>query len=180
MGKGSKDHHTDKEYKHVMQVYGALCAALVMSLIPQVLYATVALLLFTGVMTAAYIVRRQGEKDGLAENHMTFIIRTLWISSLLAAITTALAAAYVLSVYDPGPVNECANQLLNMGLSDYAGMQRAVAPCLDEFLAVNQAPFMIGTALAAGPVMLYFIYRLLKGLARAAKGYRIAHVKNWL
>ena len=33
---------------------------------------------------------------------------------------------------------------------------------------------------AIGPAILYFVYRVVNGMSRAAKGYRIANPKSWL
>jgi uncharacterized membrane protein len=170
----------DPEHNKVIRVYAALTGGLLLSLVPQVLFAALSALFLTGAMITAYGIRRRASRDGLAANHMTYIIRTLWISSGLAVLTMSVATAYILSVYDPTPIHNCVDRLMGSGGLDYAAASALIQPCMGEFLSANYPAFYIGGMIMIGPVAFYFVYRLTHGLSRALKGYRIANIKSWL
>lgn len=167
----------DKEQKIVTNIYAALSVALLMSFVPMMSAAVLATLMFMGVLVASYFIRRKADPASLTADHMTFIIRTIWIASFFALITMGAAIAYVLNVYDPSSVAACANNLA--GAIDQASMMAAIQPCMNEFMAANMRYFINGAIIGAGPVVIYFVYRLAKGLARAVKGHRIGDNKSW-
>lgn len=167
-----------KERNKIITLYAVLFFSLIGGFVPHVLFAVIAILLFIGGMIAAYSARGKAEPHSLTANHMTYLIRTIWIVSLMVFVTTLAAGFYVLGAYDPTPVNACAERLMNM--TDVAAMEQMVRPCMDDFVRVNFQVFMIGLLIAAGPVIPYFLWRLLKGLNRARNGYRLADEKSWL
>lgn len=167
-----------KEQKVILQIYAAMTASLLVSFVPHVAAALPALLFFTGTLVAAYVLRARHGDDSLMANHMSFIIRTIWISTFLAAVTVAGASFYVLMHYDPSPILACADKL--MGMVSIPAMETTIRPCVDDFVGVNRRIFIDGTLIAAAPVALYFAFRLARGLSRAGKGHRIANIKNWM
>ncbi len=170
----------NKEHKKITHIYAALTVSLLMSFLPMMAAAAMALIMFTGVWIAAYALRKKADHDSLTTNHMTFIIRTMWIASFFATITMTAACIYVLSVYDPSSIGACAQTLMNSGAADMTAMELAVKPCMDEFMSTNMTYFINGAVMGAGPVVIYLGYRLSKGLARALKGHRIGNVKSWI
>ena len=170
--------------KTILRVYGAFAATLIFMLIPHIGMCVIAILLMLGTTIAAYSVRRKAEPDSLAADHMTFIIRTIWIGSGLAAITTALASGYMLATADMVPLQSCSNHaaqtMANTGTQDPAAIQALMQPCIDGFVNGNMGVLTNAVIIAAGVPMLYFAYRLAKGLSRARKGHRLGNVKSWL
>ncbi len=164
------------EQKKVLHLYSVFGASLVLTLIPSVLAAFVAMWFMIVVLIAAYMIRSKSEEGSLSENHTTFIIRTFWIGGLLVAVTMSAACAYMLVHIDNAPLQPCVlqNEDLIKAILDIIR-----SPCMDDFIQVNLRVLMISMAIAAGPVMLYFIVRFSRGLSRALSGYRIASPKNW-
>lgn len=172
MTENTTRHRQSKEQKTITNIYAVMTVALIMSFVPLAAAALFSMIMFTGGLIAAYTIRKKAEAGDLAANHMTYMIRTIWISSFYALLTTSLAAVYVLYYYDPTPVHVCAQDMMNGTLAN-------MSACIDRFIAVNGRVFTIGGLMAAGPVVLYFIYRLIKGISRASKGHRIGNVKGW-
>lgn len=167
----------DPEQKNILRLYAASCVMIVFSFIPTITAALTTLLLFTFVLIAAYVMRRKSEEHSLTENHTTYIIRTIWISGLIAVLSLTAGSFYMLGHIDQNPLNGCANTIL--GMSDPNAMLAVMQPCIDEFVALNKQVLMISGAIVAAPVLLYLILRYARGLPRAIRGYRIAHEKGW-
>ena len=176
------------EEKKILQVYGALAAALVMMLIPHMAACVVALLLLTGTLVMAYGVKRKAEAHSLAADHMSFILRTIGIGSLMAVLTTTVASVYLLQMADLSPLQPCADrlssQLLNSPapetMPDVAQMSAVVMPCVHPFVMQNRDVFMAALLIAAALPLVYFAYRMAKGLSRARRGHRIGDAHKWL
>jgi uncharacterized membrane protein len=172
------------ELKPIAHVYGAFVAALLLSFIPDPLFAVVSVLFFAGVLVAAYIIRRKSETDSLTENHMTWVIRTIWIVCLFSFITTAAGGIYLWTQLDYSAMEPCSanmgEYILSQGENISNKQLLALAePCKDEFFAANMRAFIIAATIAALPLVLYLVLRITKGLSRAIKGYRIANPEEW-
>ena len=169
-----------KEQKSVLNIYALLCVSLVVSFIPLAQAAALAVIMFTMALIGAYHVRRKSLPESLAINHMTFVIRTIWIMTLFATVTTSVASVYVLMYYDPLPLMDCANRLLSAGVTtDMAAARDLIMPCMDNFVRTNVHVFALGGLMAATPIVIYAALRLARGLSRALKGHRIGDVKTW-
>ena len=132
----------------------------------------------------AYSTRKKAEENSLTENHMTYVIRSLWISALFSLITMGAASFYMLGRVDYASFEACANDIAGQGAAAVQSMSSAEAyamaePCVEDFINGNYSVFMISMLIAGGPVILYLGYRFLKGLSRALKGYRLADPKEW-
>jgi len=175
----------NKEQKTVVRVYGALCAAILFSVIPTISFAVLALVFFIGILIAAYVIRHKKEEDSLIRNHMSFIIVTLWVGIfILPALTLVAASIYLLPRYNPDPLNPCVQQISDSVLSNpeaanIVALNEMLMPCMDAFMAANYQLFLISALIAGGPIILYMGYRVFQGLSRALKGYRIAKPKSW-
>jgi hypothetical protein len=53
-------------------------------------------------------------------------------------------------------------------------------PCVDAYVSANKVVLAVSVVIAALLPLVYFAYRLAKGLSRARKGHRIGDNKNWL
>ncbi len=166
----------NKDIKIVTNVYAALTVSLLLSFIPVAGAALLATILFLGVWITSYVLRARADQNSLTENHMTFIIRTIWIAGLFSLFTIGAASAYLLSLYDPSPLYQCTG---NLNSTDTAALIAAVQPCVDRFVQANMMVFINATLIAAGPLVIYLGYRLFKGLARGIKGHRIGDTKSW-
>ena len=172
------------DQRKVMQLYAAFGAALLLSVVPFILAAFTSAVLFMGVLIAAHILRAGTEHGSLLENHMTFVIRTIWIGSFLALITMSAASFYLFDRIDHTPLDPCIRSFLSVGQGaftlDPQALMNIFKGCFHNYIAVNFQTFLISGLIAAVPILLYFIIRYARGLARAAGGYRIAHPEKWL
>lgn len=164
-------------------VYGALAAMTVLTLVPIMSVAVVALVLFLLIFISLYIIRSKAETDSLVQNHMIYLIRTIWISSLWSLVTMTLASLYLLPKYNDEALQPCVNDVMGVALDNPGAntkdMSDAMQPCMDDFMSDNHDTFMTAALIGGGPVLLYFLFRLFKGGARAVKGYRLANPKGW-
>lgn len=175
------DQKETDEKKVVTQIYAAFGAALILSFVPFFSAATLSMILGMGVLIAAYVIRSRAQDDSLADNHMTFIIRTIWIGSFFALISTAIGAIYLYLNLDNEPLAPCvsdlmagAQNLINMGsLKDIFG------DCYEPYWALNSRTFITSGVIVALPAVLYFSLRFIRGLSRAMNGYRVAKPLSW-
>ena len=128
----------------------------------------------------ARTVRAKAAPDSLAANHMTYVIRTVWIFTGIAAVTIAAASAYVVTAYNIAPLQPCVGRLMSAADAGQSVAAEAIEPCLVPFMKANSRVLLLGAVIGGGLPILYLVYRLARGVERAAKGYRIANAKSWL
>ncbi|MBL4804335.1 MAG: hypothetical protein JKY71_05665 [Alphaproteobacteria bacterium] len=164
----------------ILNLYAALGVSIILSVLPLASAALLSLLFFLGVLIAAYVVRGDSEKDGLRENHATYIIRTLWIAAFFSIPTALAATAYMQYHIDNTPFDPCFQDLANRGIgwlerADYMDIYEIVQPCIQTYIDVNTTIFINAAIIGGGPILLYMAYRLARGVSRAIKGYRLAN-----
>ncbi len=172
------------EVKSIIRIYGAFVASLLMSFVPDPVFAVIAAVFFTGVLAAAYLVRRKAEPESLTENHMTWIIRTIWIVCLFSLATIAAGGVYLWTQVDYSAIQPCAETAGDLVMARNGNIEARelvaiMEPCKRAFLDDNRIALIIATITAAFPLVLYLILRLTKGISRASKGYRLANPKEW-
>lgn len=173
----------DIEQKKIIRVYAALGAGLALSFAPFMVAALISAALLIGVLFMAYVLRTDSEQGSLTENHATFIIRTIWIGSLFTLITLSIASIYLFKVLNNTPLQPCIDQILSM--ADFAAMESFITnfmgtKCWADYWQTNLVAFIIAFVITAAPVLLYFAVRYVRGVTRAARGYRVANPKAWL
>lgn len=180
---------TGPDQRRILRLYAAFGAALVLSVLPYMLAAFLSLVLGLGVLIAAYILRKDTAEGSLMENHMTFVIRTIWIGSFLALLTTSAGSIYLFQSLDNTPLLPCIENLIGMlsaitpdtsveALQELMS-QEIIYACVENYMKANLRVFIGAGVLVAGPVLLYFIIRYARGLSRAMGGYRVAHPRHW-
>ncbi len=179
-----KKPETDPDQKKITRIYALFGVSLVLSLVPMISAALVSLSLGMGVLVTAYVLRTGSEEGGLLDNHMTYIIRTLWIGGLVALVSLAAASAYLFQSLDNTPLHSCLDGLLSMAATtivpDKAMLDYITnGPCWLDYWKTNIKVFVVSGVMAAGPVLLYFLARYARGLGRAMRGYRVAKPKAW-
>jgi len=166
-----------KEHKNITQIYALLTVSILMVFIPLFSAALLSTIMFLCVWIAAYILRSKAEENSLQENHMTYIIRTIWILGLFTFISSGIASAFIIPNMDISGFLSCSSTLPLT--EDYQLLIDAFIPCAESFVETNKTLFIRSTIFAGGPLVIYVGYRLAKGLSRALKGHRIGNVKNW-
>ena len=174
-----------KEQKHIINLYSAFGASLLLTFVPSMMVAGIASVFMLGILIAAYIIRSRSEIGSLEQTHAIYIIRTIYIGSALMLLTIGAASAYMLPLIDHAPIMPCTNMLADQGVAFIQNASKGeliayLKPCVDNFVTDNKTVFINALVIAAAPVLLYFFYRLAHGLMRVIKGYRIAKPKRWL
>ena len=169
------------EHKTVMMVYALLWLLLMFCLLPETLCFVLSLLMFTVVPMTAVFVRHKTAPNSLSANHMTWIIRSVGLSAMLAVLMAIVGVIYTLTHVDFAPLGDCVSSIMqkNDDLAN-AEMQLLSSSCLNDFVTTNL--HLLGTAslIAEGPFAVYLLWRLTKGLIRARKDERIINVTRWL
>ena len=177
--------HPEPELKTVVTLYLIFALGLFLTFFPYALAAAGALILVLGVMMAAYSLRKRHAPGGYVENHMTYIIRTIWIGSLYSVVTLGLGSAYLLTFINNAPLQPCIDRILDMegnpaAVADPVALYAGFEGCYSTFVSLNMAIFVIGGLIAMGPLILFFFARGWHGYQRARKSYRVANVKSWV
>lgn len=168
----------------ILNLYAAFLASLVLGVIPYATAALFSLIFLFGVLVGAYVVQGDAPKDSLKENHATYIIKTFWISSLFLLITFIFGAIYIYSGLDTSALDPCLEKIYEQGPTwvqnaTHADIYALVQPCVPGYLEANKMRIITGLAISVAPVLPYVLYRLIRGLSRAAKGYRLAKPRSW-
>lgn len=167
----------------ILTLYGALALSLILMLVPHWGAAFLSLVIFSAVLAIAYRWRRKAQPHDLMQDHMTFIVRTIWIGLLLTFVTTMAGGIYMVMVMDQRPLETCSMQVAEMVLAnnmpDIGLLGQMMQPCLIQFLQVNQQVMMMALLIAAILPLIYFAMRLSRGINRARGGHRIGNVKSW-
>ena len=174
----------DPHRKIVLNLYAAFAVSLILSMMPHAIVALLALIFMLGVLAAAYVVRSKVEPETLAENHATYLIRTIWIGSILAAITTSIGGAIMLADIDYAPFSPCADKLASQGIdfaanATYAQVWEMSSSCFNAFINANLNMLIVAGVITILPILIYFAVRFVRGLSRAIKGYRLANPRAW-
>ncbi len=153
----------EKEQKQVNRIYAALSAMIIFSCLPVIVLQVVGILLMFYVLIGAYALRARCPEDSFANNHMTWLIRSFWISSLFFGIGFAAAVVYLSQNLDLGSVTALEDAVMS-----------------GQFVMTDGIKKLALVSLATmGPSLVYFVYRSAKGLSRALKGHRMGNVKEW-
>ena len=175
------DDKADIEKKNILNIYAAFGAALVLSIIPTMFAAFLSLILGLGVLIAAYMVRKNEEIGSLVENHMTFVIRTIWIGSFFALISTTIGSIYLFFNLDNTPLQPCLNTFLSVAdsVQNFSGLESVFGNCFEPYWFVNAKVFITSGIIVATPILVYFAARYARGLSRAMNGYRVSKPLSW-
>ncbi|MCK5285054.1 MAG: hypothetical protein KAJ86_05650 [Alphaproteobacteria bacterium] len=167
------------EQKKILQFYIVFGVMLVLFLVPSLLAAIISIILFCGVTISAYLIRRNSEDGSLTHNHMTFIIRTIWIGSFFASLSMLVGGTYLFLEIDNTPLNPCIQSMLNSIPSSINQLNAIIEPCANDYWIANKKVIIISSGIVAIPILAYFIMRYIRGISRARKGYRISNPKKW-
>ncbi len=177
-------HTKAPEQKKTLTIYGLFIAALLGSFLPSLIFASAAFILFFVVLIAAYIMRGGADEDSLTQNHMTYLIRTIWIGSLIMTVTTLVGSVYLYASVDNAPLMPCLERFVDsstlMQAQSMSGLKQLFGSCFDSYIKVNLMVFIIGGIICAGAPVAYFSYRLFTGTKATLNNAKITNVKRWL
>lgn len=167
---------TQRQKAIINLLYGALVLSTVLSFVPLMSAQTISLVLVLIVLIAAYGFRGRDSEDGLMFNHMTYLIGTVWIGTGFVLLGMTAAGIWVYLQGDHSLIHAAAEQAANGGMPS----EDALNILMRDYMAANRDILVRATLITVGPAVLYFVYRVANGYARACRGYRIANPKGWL
>lgn len=129
-------------------------------------------------LVAAYIARSRFPKnESFEENHTTYLIRTLWIYTSLAAIGITGLGIIVVMNGNMESFNSMADNIVNSGIQPTEEQMEAV---IQQYISDNLSLIRQQYLIWLLPAQLYLVWRTLQGGYRAHKNYRISNPKKWL
>ncbi len=161
----------DPAFKKINNLYAIYIASIILQFMPFGIVITFGFFLFITVFIYTYILRGKAEPEDLIDNHATYLIRTVWIFGLVALAGIVAGAFYIMYAFEPGELERLGREVifsndLHQTLKDYQSQY------FNILLTTN--------IIAFGPAVIYIAYRLVKGLSRAIKGYRVASPRSFL
>ncbi len=165
----------DKEQKNIRQYYGAFAAAIVCNFVPVPIVALFGICLLLSILVGAYIFKARSKMDSLAYNHMTYLIGTIWISSLFLVLGMAAASYWVYTKGDHTLIQNLMESM-NAGVMVTPGEMQSI---MQSYIHANLNLLITASLATMGPAVIYIIYRTAYGASRATKGYRMARPAGW-
>lgn len=166
----------NKEQQTIVQLYAVFSVSILMNFIPSTIVQIFALCLLTVILIAAYIYKAKAKLDSLMYNHTTYLIGTIWASSLLLLIGMAIATFWVYEKGDHALIESIITGMNNGILFT----ESELTSIFSNYIQQNMTLLITATATTLGPGLIYLIYRISKGTVRAVKGHRIAKPASWL
>lgn len=172
-----------KEKKNLLNLYGLFGASLALTFMPHYTAAILTVFLFIALLAISYTMRATAKEGSLVKNHTTYIIRTIWVGSLISLVTLSVASFYLVNAVDHTPLLACTDRLvalLNDGTEpDFKTVGDQIEPCLIPYFNLNGKPLIIAAIVTIVPVLIYFIWRFITGLYKSTKGEIFANPKAW-
>lgn len=166
-----------KNKKTVTNIYAALVVSVVLQFIPNASLQLFAMLLFMGVLIWCYIARKQFGHATLVENHTTYLIRTIWVFSLVMTFGFILCGIWLYSAANQESLEIFADEVMKASIS-------SEPPNLtNAYIAMVNANFSViiwASLITIGPSFVYLAYRLIKGAKKALKGDYIDNPNSWI
>ncbi len=192
------------EQSKILKLYGLFIACLLLSILPSIWAALLSFVLFFIVLIAAYVMRTDEPKHSLTANHMTFLIRTIWIGSLIGFITIMIGIFYFLSFVDhtmldpciarlsdifriielppideQTPIGELMKIINDVMIAEQEKIMPVFKVCIKDYINGNLVVFIIASSIMIVPILIYMIMRIIRGIRHALKGLRLADPKRW-
>ena len=167
---------TETQKKTINILYFMLVLSTILSFVPTQVGQIISLILVIITLIAAYSLRASDKEDGLLFNHMTYMIGTIWIGTGFILLGSIIMGLWVYMAGDQTVITNTIAQLESGVMPGEAELATITA----DYIASNKSLLITASIVAIGPAILYFVYRVANGIARAGKGYRIANPKSWL
>ncbi len=159
---------SDKEKRKILILYVVFFISFLAAIIPISVASIFATMICICTLSIIYSIRSNAEEDSLADNHMTYLIRTFWRANLYLIIMFFLAATYLLIFADYIPLHPCIRHIENhfLHLARHGDLQQfasGFAPCQKDFFLNNQRHLIISALIAFSPTLVYLLLRCLRG-----------------
>ncbi len=158
----------EKEKRKILVLYTIFFGSFFIAIIPISIASIFAAMICVCTLSIIYAIRSNSEEDSLAENHMTYLIRTFWRANLYLFIMMFFAFTYLTVFADYIPILPCIKYMENnfYFLARQANTQQLLSiftPCKEEFFKHNQTHLRVSEFIAFSPTLVYLFLRCLKG-----------------
>jgi len=156
-----------KDQYDVLGVYIAFMLAILSNFIPLVMVQTIGGILFFVTIFAIYFIRWKSTNASFKHNHMDYLIKTFWVSSLILLIGMIFGAIFA----DHTVINNVVEGMMG----GIAFTQAELNIVLLNYAKDNVLVF----GLAIGPCFLYIFYRTIRGMIETMNYKKIENIKSW-
>ena len=162
------------ERKKVLVYYIVFFGSLLMLCIPLIYTALIGFLLSMATVAAMYSTRSNADEDGYVYTHMTYLIHTFWYAGLFLFYSAIVGGLYFVIFVDYFSLYACFSTMADVAYSSlrYGSGETLIQTgmdCLNAFIIKNKLHLIISSFLALGPIVLYLVFRYVKGWRNAAK-----------
>ncbi len=167
----------EKNRLAILIFYAILSAVVVLCCMPDTNYMNYGMTLSFVLLIITYIARaRWPRNESFEENHTTFLIRTIWIWSLLF-VFGAVGGAIIVNNEGNTDAFTPMFQSIAEGIMPSPDEMR---PWVEQYKTDNHDLLIRTFLIWLSPAQIYLVWRILKGGERAFKNYRVANPKSWL
>ena len=167
----------EKNRNTILAFYTILSLVVILCSLPNFDLQNIGYALIFIELIVAYIARARWPKnESYEENHTTFIIRTIWIYTTLAAFGMLGASIIIVQNGNMDAINSMADSLLSGVEPSEAQMNAS----MHQYITDNESLLRQQFLMWLSPAQIYLVWRILRGGERAFKGYRILKPKNWI
>lgn len=166
----------EKNRNSVLAFYAALSAVVIFCSLPNFQLQNIGYTLVTVALLLAYIARAYWPKnESFEENHMTFVIRTIWVYSLFVFFGILGAGMMI----GQNGNTDALNPMLDAMASGVQPAEADLESWMRQYYIDNESLILNQSRIWLCPAQIYLVWRILRGGERAFKGYRLARPKSW-
>lgn len=167
----------EKNRTAILGFYAVLSLVVIFTSLPNFSLQNIGYTLITIALIVAYVARaRWPRNDSFEENHSTYIIRTIWMYSLIFLIGASIASWLIWQNANTTALDNLSNSILSGAFPTLETLDSSA----QEYLSDNMDMMLKVTRVWICPSQLYLVWRILQGGGRAFKNYRVAHPKSWI
>lgn len=165
----------DKVRLRILSLYALFVLVLVFGFFPYALLQNVSIWLCLLLIVLAYVFRARAQDDDLEHHHAQYIIRSVWVFSLIALVGMFGAGFAIGREADSSALDDLLSLVQTGGMVS----EKDVESAFQRYFETNEALIFRRFLLFMAPAQLYAAWRLVRGLPRAMRGYRVSHPKSW-
>ena len=143
-------------------LYSALCAATFSVLAPHPWTSHLSTAVLVCLVLSAYYIRLEEQENSLTRCHMTYVIGSFWKGLVVLLFSLIFSLTFLLFSFQAGS--------LEISPLDPCMASGELSPCMSSFTDANKSGFRIASVIVIAPIILYFLFRMFRGLAYALKG----------
>ena len=165
----------DEERINICGFYIMFLTGVVLNCVPDFWAQMMGLPVMLVTLVAAYIYRAQAASDSLMHNHMTYVIVTFWVSSVILLVGMIIDSIWLLKMGDHQAVHGVLQGISN-------GMiftEEELMSIMQVYIATNKPLLLTATAITLSPGLIYIAYRTFFGLGRSFKRQKIDNPNRW-